>query len=78
MCTSSPGEQSLASRVNPTISAYSILQIEKYILINLYNGFLEITIAFKTINIQYIWAAVNLYRTAWLYTRGKYKQIKHA
>lgn len=28
MCTSSPGEQSLASRVNPTISAYSILKLE--------------------------------------------------
>lgn len=28
MCTSSPGEQSLASRVNPTMSAYSILKLE--------------------------------------------------
>lgn len=29
MCTNSPGEQSLARRVKPTISAYSILQIKQ-------------------------------------------------
>lgn len=33
MCTSSPGEQSLARRVKPTISAYSILQIKQTSLV---------------------------------------------
>lgn len=73
MCTSSPGEQSLASRVNPTISAYSILSQEKHVLLqNTSSWFHMFSISNLTSNShaepQYLGYVIKIVNTNKLYT----------